>query len=260
MTTQRRTLIVDDAALDSLRRPHDGLVLEQQISPDRFTLAEGPFKTYERTLDVVSRDDHEWEVAETTTWQLGIPVFWIIVWFPFWFHVRSGQKNPSPWWAPSGRFDSRAGRVIGLLGVLAIINGFLGTVIGQTLTFAADEFCTEFVVELDGRRRCIDPDHDTSARANVFSIVRVSVVLSLLLTVAADRIGRRRALTIAIVTSCVATLAGAFAPSLTALTVTQIFARGLATGVTILIGVFACLLYTSPSPRDQRGSRMPSSA
>ena len=25
-------------------------------------------------------------------------------------------------------------------------------------------------------------------------------------------------------------------------------------------GVTACLLYTSPSPRDQRGSRMPSSA
>ena len=26
------------------------------------------------------------------------------------------------------------------------------------------------------------------------------------------------------------------------------------------LGIFACLLYTSPSPRDQRGSRMPSSA
>ena len=26
------------------------------------------------------------------------------------------------------------------------------------------------------------------------------------------------------------------------------------------IGVYVCLLYTSPSPRDQRGSRMPSSA
>ena len=25
-------------------------------------------------------------------------------------------------------------------------------------------------------------------------------------------------------------------------------------------GVYSCLLYTSPSPRDQRGSRMPSSA
>ena len=27
-----------------------------------------------------------------------------------------------------------------------------------------------------------------------------------------------------------------------------------------LIGKWLCLLYTSPSPRDQRGSRMPSSA
>ena len=27
-----------------------------------------------------------------------------------------------------------------------------------------------------------------------------------------------------------------------------------------LAGVYSCLLYTSPSPRDQRGSRMPSSA
>ena len=27
-----------------------------------------------------------------------------------------------------------------------------------------------------------------------------------------------------------------------------------------LFGVYHCLLYTSPSPRDQRGSRMPSSA
>ena len=27
-----------------------------------------------------------------------------------------------------------------------------------------------------------------------------------------------------------------------------------------LVGEIACLLYTSPSPRDQRGSRMPSSA
>ena len=38
-----------------------------------------------------------------------------------------------------------------------------------------------------------------------------------------------------------------------------IMASGLAIG--LLIALFqACLLYTSPSPRDQRGSRMPSSA
>ena len=31
-------------------------------------------------------------------------------------------------------------------------------------------------------------------------------------------------------------------------------------GLFTIIHVGACLLYTSPSPRDQRGSRMPSSA
>ena len=30
--------------------------------------------------------------------------------------------------------------------------------------------------------------------------------------------------------------------------------------VLAFVGALACLLYTSPSPRDQRGSRMPSSA
>ena len=42
---------------------------------------------------------------------------------------------------------------------------------------------------------------------------------------------------------------------------------GVATGVIsgyessiIYISIYVCLLYTSPSPRDQRGSRMPSSA
>ena len=30
--------------------------------------------------------------------------------------------------------------------------------------------------------------------------------------------------------------------------------------VSFALGIFTCLLYTSPSPRDQRGSRMPSSA
>jgi len=31
-------------------------------------------------------------------------------------------------------------------------------------------------------------------------------------------------------------------------------------GTIAICGAFSCLLYTSPSPRDQRGSRMPSSA
>ena len=46
----------------------------------------------------------------------------------------------------------------------------------------------------------------------------------------------------------------------------QISAAGLIAGLAVLVLQIAetmsviCLLYTSPSPRDQRGSRMPSSA
>ncbi len=243
VTMQRRTLLVDADGLADLRQPIDGIVLEGAADADRFELLEGPFSRYERELAVTASPTSDgrsptWHVVETTSWKLGVPIFWVIFWLPFWLHVRGGQSNPSPWWAPSGRLDARTGRVIGLLGMLAIINGFVGTVIGQTLTYAADEFCGEFEVS-GALRTCIDPAHDTSARANVLTIVRISIVLSLALTVAADRIGRKRALQLAVTASCVATALGALAPSLSTLTATQVVARGLASGITILIGVVA---------------------
>ena len=40
----------------------------------------------------------------------------------------------------------------------------------------------------------------------------------------------------------------------------HITAGGFAIGPNNVRDIVACLLYTSPSPRDQRGSRMPSSA
>ena len=42
--------------------------------------------------------------------------------------------------------------------------------------------------------------------------------------------------------------------------VVQVSHSGISTGTENLLWSGTCLLYTSPSPRDQRGSRMPSSA
>ena len=42
--------------------------------------------------------------------------------------------------------------------------------------------------------------------------------------------------------------------------VMELLLLGSACGEEITISAIGCLLYTSPSPRDQRGSRMPSSA
>lgn len=244
MTTQRRTLVVGDDQLAALRRPHDGVLLEASTGPDAFGLAEGPFSHYSRVLEVEAVDDSPdgsatHRVTEVTEWRLSVPIFWVLFWLPLYLHVRRGLPKASPWWAPAGRLDTRAATVIGYLGVLAIVNGFIGTVIGQTLTFAADEFCQEFSVDADGLRTCIDPAHDKSARANVFTIARVAIVLSLALAVAADRFGRKRAMTVAVIASCGATALGALSPSLGFLAATQIVARGLATGVSILIAVFA---------------------
>lgn len=227
-----------------MRRPYDGVLLEQAVDTDEFSLAEGPFSHYTRSLDVESEQDprtgeRRHQVTETTQWTLSIPVFWVLFWLPFYLNVRKGLPKASPWWAPAGRLDERAARVIGYLGVLAIVNGYIGTVIGQTLTFAADEFCDLFEVDADGLRTCIDPSHDKSARANVFTVARIAIVLSLGLAVAADRYGRKRAMGVAVVISCAATGLGALSPSLGFLAATQIVARGLATGVSILIAVFA---------------------
>ena len=217
-------------------------MLEKQLNSDVFALDEGPFSIYERTLTVTAIDDSSHEVVEETTWKLSIPVFGLLMWFPFRHHVKTGQINPSPWWAPAGRLDSRAAYVMGLLGVLAIVNGYVGTVIGQTLTFAADDFCGEFAELADGAsgaRTCIDPDHDRSARANIFSIVRVAIVFALGLTVLSDRKGRRFTMTLASLLSIAATALGALAPSIHWVTGTQILARGCATGMTLLLVIFA---------------------
>jgi MFS family permease len=227
-----------------MRRPHDGVLLERTAEPDVFELAEGPFTRYTRTLSVVphaggTSGGPVHAVTEETDWKLSIPVFWVLFWLPFWLHVRRGMNVASPWWAPGGRLDTRAATVIGYLGILSIVNGYIGTVIGQTLTFAADEFCDQFETAADGLRTCVDPAHDKSARANVFTIARIAVVLSLALTIAADRYGRKKAMGIAVTVSCAATALGAFAPSLGFVAATQIVARGLATGVSILIAVFA---------------------
>ncbi len=233
--------MVKEDELATLRTPQDGIVLERVGDlVDHFELEEGPFIDYTRTLKVTPGPNQDtWEVTEETIWKLAIPIFGPLLWVPFWYHVRGGQTNPSPWWAPAGRLDSRASTVMGYLGALAIVNGFLGTVLGQTLTFAADEFCRDFDTAVDGLRSCVDPANDTSARGNVLSIVRVSIMLSLLLTIAADRLGRKQALTTAAVISSVATFAGAFSTGLATLTLSQVLSRGLATGLTIVLLVFA---------------------
>ncbi len=215
-----RTLDADAAHREQIDEPRvDCLVLERQVAPGRFEAAEGPFRSYVRT--VTHRDDGS--VQEAVDFRLAKAV-WP---FPFVGLYRSGLRRrlapgQVPWWAPADRFDATSATVLGLLGVLVLLTGYLGTLLTQTITFAADEFGSS-----------------NSAQGATLAAVRVGVLGSLVIAALADRTGRRKALLGSVAAACVFAALGALSPSLTVLGVSQTVSRGLTTAAAVLIAIVA---------------------
>ncbi len=215
--------------------------VEHEPSDDavRFESVGGPFSHYERRLCVPrptappaaaapDRQQHQqqrppdYELLEVITYRLAVPVWgWLFHW-----PVKRALRHRKPvygyWWAPPDRIDERPAMVLGLLCCVQVLDGYLGTVLSQTLTFAADEF---------GR--------GNTAQGIVLAVVRVGVLIALAGVALADRHGRRRLLLAAGTASCVITAAGALAPGLWFLGATQLAARGLSTALGILIVIYA---------------------
>ena len=75
-----------------------------------------------------------------------------------------------------------------------------------------------------------------------------------------DNIGRKPVLIIVGFTYALSAILSAYASSYEMLYIARMIG-GFAFGTALILApTYICLLYTSPSPRDQRGSRMPSSA
>jgi MFS family permease len=214
--------VCDDAELDRRRRPRADIVAEQSTGPDRWGLGSGPFHTYERRLDARPTDDGRWRVTETTEYRLGIPVWGWLFGVPVGRALRHRRERFGYWWAPPDRLDSRAARVLGLLCAVQLVDGYLGTVLTQTVTFAADEF---------GR--------GNEAQGWVLGVVRGGVLFSLVTVALADRRGRRAMLLVSGVGACLFTFAGGLSPDMWTLGATQLLARGLSTALGILIAIIA---------------------
>ncbi|SVB53512.1 uncharacterized protein METZ01_LOCUS206366, partial [marine metagenome] len=214
---------VDDAVLAGLRAPRNDLVREESQEPDRFTLAHGPFKFWERTLRVepLTTDTAPGlhRVVETIEYRAAVGV-----WRPLfaWPLRRAVRHRRTPWWAPPDRLDARAATVISLLACIQVVDGYLGTVITQTITFAADEF-----------------DRGDTAQGVTLATVRLGIIVTLAVVALADRRGRRRLLIATALLAVAITALGALSPGLWFLGGTQLVGRGLTTGMGILIGVFA---------------------
>ena len=217
------------------REPRRDIVAERAAGEDRFEATGGPFRHYERCLSLAragsatgganagdTGTDGAWELTETTSYRLAVPVWAWLFHFPVRNALRRRQDAYGYWWAPPDRLDPRCATVLGLLCTVQVIDGYLGTVLTQTLTFAADEF-----------------GHGNTAQGNVLAVVRVGVLLALATVALADRHGRRRLLLASGIASCVVTALGALSPGLWFLGATQLVARGLSTALGILIVVLA---------------------
>ena len=213
------------------REPRRDIVAERSVGDDCFEAEEGPFRHYERRLSLEKAEpggsdtedgDEDWELTETTSYRLAVPVWAWLFHFPVRSALRRRQDAYGYWWAPPDRLDARIATVLGLLCTVQVVDGYLGTVLTQTLTFAADEF-----------------GHGNTAQGNVLAAVRVGVLIALATVALADRHGRRRLLLASGVGSCVVTAVGALSPGLWFLGATQLVARGLSTALGILIVILA---------------------
>lgn len=211
------TTVHDPAALERLRSPRNDVVIEREDGPDRFVAARGPFRRYERTLAVGTGG-----VVETTTFALAVPFWWLLFALPYRWAMRRPveRRDRSPWWAPPDPPDGRAATSLGMLCSLGLIDGYVGTLLTQTITYSAREFGA-----------------DRAAQGTVLAVVRAGALVALAAGALADRRGRRRTMLVCATGACVFAAMGALAPNFAVLTVTQLAAAGCAGALGVLLAI-----------------------
>lgn len=219
MTRSRLQTTLTPELANSLAEPRVDFLIEIEETPGVYIQEEGPFRSYRRTLTSTRIDDDNIQVDEVTEFVLDMPVWWI-AFNPL---MRRGltETDRTPrrrrWW-PEEVLTERSTKLISVLAILSIVAGYLGVVIGQTMTFAAEEFGA-----------------DTSRQANTLAAIRIGVLLSALILGKADRSGRRPLLLAFALASIIFTASGVLATDMLTLGITQALGRGFGTGLLTLI-------------------------
>ncbi|HLY82212.1 MAG TPA: MFS transporter [Acidimicrobiales bacterium] len=223
MTRATAEAVLDEDSVEEILRPRCGLIAEAAAGDGRFEQTEGAAHSYRRTVTVEHLTDGRARVRQEVEFHLGLPYFsWLFV-VPLRLAVRGLRPDlRSPWWAPPQRLDRRAAVVLATLAALAVVVGYLGTLLSLTMTYAGREFGI-----------------GKSGQGVALGVVRINVLLALGLLVLADRHGRRTLLLGALAAGSVLTAAGAVAPSIVWLTAGQVVAVALVAAGLVLIGVMA---------------------
>lgn len=220
MSSVVTTHLVDAEGLADLRKPRQDLVDEQTLAPDSWGMIEGPFRSYSRTLHVEEKVDEEHrEVTETISFSLAIPLWWPLVLPLMRRALRDTNRTPrSRWWWPREVVPSQTSSLVAAICVISVMTGYLGVIIGQTITFVTEDFGS-----------------DDRAQGQTLAAVRIGVLLSLLLLRRADTHGRRPLVLSFTTAAIVFTVLGSLAPNLFVLGAAQAISRGFTTGLITLL-------------------------
>jgi MFS family permease len=223
MTQVHTEITTDRATADTLIAARVDLLTEHEISPGRFIQTEGPFEDYERLVQVSEHSVGTVKVVERTDFRMAVPIWRPLMHMLMKRALAETDRTPHQrWWWPAEVVSTRTTTLISLLAVLAILAGYLGTIISQTITFASKEFGAS----------------DTS-QADTLAAIRIGVLVALVFLRRADRIGRRPLIIGFMAGAILFTVAGAFSGSLVTLGITQGVARGLTTGLATLVTLAA---------------------
>ncbi|HUS61274.1 MAG TPA: MFS transporter, partial [Acidimicrobiales bacterium] len=217
----RNEAVVDSELADAALLPRTGSIVEEQTAPGEFGCTAGPFRTYRRVVTVEAASNGRMRVLQEVEHRLDIPFFWLLFAWPIRRDLRRIRPpHSTPWWAPPDTVDAHGARALGTLAALSLVCGYLGTMLTQTITFAADEFRA-----------------DTVLQGRVLAATRIDIVLALIVVWFVDRKGRRAPLLAATAGGCVFTALGALSPSLYWLGASQVVAKGLVGGALIAIAI-----------------------
>lgn len=211
-------LTVDHETAEALLTPRTDLLIERLDADGVYRQDSGPFRSYERHISTEPTFDGV-RVGERTSFALDIPL-WAPVFHPL-MRRALGETDRTPrrrWWWPQEILPAVSARLLGALSVLAIISGYLGVLIGQTITFVAEDFGA-----------------NDAAQGRTLAAIRIGVIVSVIAIRRADRIGRRPLLLGFTSTALVFTVLGATASSLVQLGFFQAISRGCTTGLFTLL-------------------------
>lgn len=241
MARIERRYAADPPVVEVLRTARSDIVLEQPAGVDRWTMVRGPFSHYTRRLTftepsgrsaVDTASPGRRTVIETIEFKLAIPLWWVYLILFFRRALADLDRRPRKrfWW-PREVVDADTSRLMGAVGTIGAMAGYMGVLIGQTITFAAEDFGV-----------------DDSGQANTLAATRIGVLLSMVLLGRADRIGRRPLTLWFAVAAILFTSLGAVAPNMAVLGATQTMSRGLTTGLLTLVTLAA----TEEAPASAR--------